>query len=171
MTAGALDEDRERCFAAGMDDYLTKPLDLARLQEVLDRWIPPAPESSPPQEATPNRQPSIDPVRLAVLRELGPADGRGLLPAAAEAFREGLGPSLEAIREALDDDGGALRSAAHKLQGAAANIGANRAAELCRELERLDGNRETEGPALVNQLEAELALVDRYLEQALSEVS
>jgi CheY-like chemotaxis protein/HPt (histidine-containing phosphotransfer) domain-containing protein len=173
MTAGALDEDRERCFAAGMDDYLTKPLDLARLQEVLDRWIPPTPvqESSPPQEATPNDQPSIDPVRLAVLRELGPADGRGLLPAAAEAFREGLRPSLQAIREALDDGGGALRSAAHKLQGAAANIGASRAAELCRELERLDGNREAEGPALVDQLEAELALVDRYLKQTLSEVS
>ena len=173
MTAGALDEDRERCFAAGMDDYLTKPLDLARLEEVLDRWIPPAPvqESSPPREVTLNGQPSIDPVRLAVLRELGPADGRGLLPAAAEAFREGLRPSLQAIREALDDGGGALKSAAHKLHGAAANIGASRAAELCRELERLEGNPEAEGPALVDQLEAELALVDRYLEQTLSEVS
>jgi PAS domain S-box-containing protein len=45
MTAGALDEDRERCVTAGMDDYLTKPVDPASLEEVLSRWIPPAPEA------------------------------------------------------------------------------------------------------------------------------
>lgn len=39
MTAGAQDEDRERCIAAGMDDYLSKPVDLAALDEALNRWI------------------------------------------------------------------------------------------------------------------------------------
>lgn len=38
MTAGAMDEDRERCLAAGMDDYITKPIDIASLEQALTRW-------------------------------------------------------------------------------------------------------------------------------------
>ncbi len=40
LTANALAEDRERCIAAGMDDYLAKPLSLASLSEMLQRWAP-----------------------------------------------------------------------------------------------------------------------------------
>ena len=43
MTAHALLEMRERCLAAGMQDYLTKPIDLAQLNQVLARWLPPLP--------------------------------------------------------------------------------------------------------------------------------
>jgi PAS domain S-box-containing protein len=39
MTAGALAEDRQRCLDAGMDDYLAKPIDLAELRAVLERWV------------------------------------------------------------------------------------------------------------------------------------
>jgi CheY-like chemotaxis protein len=38
MTAHALAEDRHRCLAAGMDDYLTKPIDTGKLQRALDEW-------------------------------------------------------------------------------------------------------------------------------------
>ena len=40
MTAGAMAQDRQQCFAAGMDDYLTKPLDLSELTRVLSQWLP-----------------------------------------------------------------------------------------------------------------------------------
>jgi CheY-like chemotaxis protein len=162
MTAGAQDEDRERCLSAGMDDYLSKPVDLAALDEALKRWVRRG--ITPETEA-----PAVDPGRLAVLRELGPADGRGLLPAAAGAFRRGIPSSVAALHQALDDGGGgALEQAAHTLKGAAANIGATGAASLCQELEDLghkDGG--PSGAELLNRLLAELARVDKELENAL----
>jgi PAS domain S-box-containing protein len=48
MTAGALAEDRDRCYAAGMDDYLAKPIDPDQLQAALDRWTSTEPEDPAP---------------------------------------------------------------------------------------------------------------------------
>ncbi|MEZ2389449.1 response regulator [bacterium RCC_150] len=163
MTAGAMDEDRERCLAAGMDDYLTKPVDMAQLGRVLERWIPKSAE--PVQETT---EAVFDAARLETLRGLGPDDGLGLLPAAARAFRQEAETSLEALRQATDNGGGEpLKQAAHKLKGSAANIGAVRVARLCEELERRPESV-AEARAVVAALDDELSLVDKALDHALS---
>jgi CheY-like chemotaxis protein/HPt (histidine-containing phosphotransfer) domain-containing protein len=214
MTAGAMDEDRERCLDAGMDDYLSKPVDELKLRSVLAQWIPrkmsdggvPADKGSAPKPGARPVQPAgssavrgaevgtvrgaeresgtelagvaallppelagpvLDPARLATLRSLGPADGRGLLPAAAQAFKGEILPSLEGIRAAAANGGEALGRAAHKLKGAAANIGATRAAGLCRQLERLDSGSSGAGLETIELLEAELALVAEALDEAL----
>ncbi|WP_115786746.1 PAS domain-containing hybrid sensor histidine kinase/response regulator [Arthrobacter silvisoli] len=206
MTAGAMDEDRERCLDAGMDDYLSKPVDELKLRSVLAQWVPrkapdggvPADESAAPAaeagsvrgtesgsvrgtEADSGAEiagvaamlppelagPVLDPARLATLRSLGPADGRGLLPAAAQAFKGEILPSLEGIRAAAASGGDALGRAAHKLKGAAVNIGATRAAGLCQQLEHLGSGSSGAGLETIEALEAELALVAEALDEAL----
>ncbi|MHA7272676.1 hybrid sensor histidine kinase/response regulator [Arthrobacter sp. TMT4-20] len=179
MTAGALSEDRERCRAAGMDDYLAKPVDLALLQTTLLRWVHtpgvPAPAvSAPTLPASPSAAAAVepgpaatprqvvDPARLELLRGLGAADGWGVLPAAAAAFLEGVPADLAALRRAIEQGTG-LRDAAHKLRGAAANIGADGVAALCGELEN-DAVADAEThPARIEELAAELELVSLAL--------
>ena len=46
MTANALNEDRDACLAAGMDDYVSKPVSLANLRAVIERWLPAAEASA-----------------------------------------------------------------------------------------------------------------------------
>jgi CheY-like chemotaxis protein len=166
MTAGVLDEDRERCSAAGMDDYLSKPVNMAELEAALDRWAgsqhqgesareqesPAAPELAEMQElaAMPGDDGVLDADRLEMLRELG------VLEATVRAFATEAGPSLENIRAASREGGNELAKAAHKLKGSAGNIGADHVARLCRELEE-SGRREVPAaPDLIAELEAAL---------------
>ena len=51
MTAAAMPEDRERCLAAGMDDYISKPVRMDDLRSALERWLPRATRSSERHDA------------------------------------------------------------------------------------------------------------------------
>ncbi|MFI7480952.1 response regulator [Kocuria sp. M1R5S2] len=173
MTAGAMAEDRRRCTAAGMDDYITKPVDLATLESVLDRWTrPPAPGTGPsavtgrvePEPAaTGPSAPAVDPARLELLRTLGDH----VLVATAHAFLQESRSSMRSLRQACPEGGAPMQSAAHKLVGSAGNIGATRAAELCRRIEE-HGRRGTPlEPHLLPQLEDEMRRVRDCLERIL----
>jgi CheY-like chemotaxis protein len=119
LTAGAGAADRERCLAAGMVEYLTKPVVPEALKAALDRWAPP------------------DPVRAAVLRRLDQVTGGDpgaapLVTALVCSFlAQGPGELLDAAGRG---DAPAVAAAAHKLQGAAANLGADELAAACADL-------------------------------------
>lgn len=172
MTAGVLAEDRERCRAAGMDDFVAKPIDLDTLAGVLARWVgapadPPVPSAE--LDAGPQVE-AVDVARLTQLRGIGAADGWGILPAVIGAFLDGLPVQREAVRYAAQSgDGTALHKAAHRLRGAAANLGAIPLASVCAELETRgrEGSRLDSVDDLLDQLEQELTRSSSALTQAL----
>lgn len=115
MTANALEGDREKCLAAGMDDYLSKPVTRARLEEVLQRWLVPA--------ATPvvAETQVIDPDRLAAAT----GDDAELAREILAIFADGLPELLARIEAAArQDDFSRLAAVAHELKGSAGNVGA-----------------------------------------------
>ncbi len=133
MTAHAMNGDRERCFAAGMDEYLSKPIDAALMFDVVEQ------ESATPSPAQPS---SID--RDSALARMG--GDEQLLQDVATIFLEDCPMRLQAIRSAIDQQSAVrLRHEAHALKGAAGNLSASGLFEAARTLERLGTDNQLAG--------------------------
>jgi len=108
LTARSRNEDRQRCLAAGMDDFLTKPIQAADLWEAIDRV------GRPREPAEQPSTPTLDP-RVLLAACGGDA---AILEKLCQAFRARLPDHLTAVLEALRErDALRLREAAHKLCG------------------------------------------------------
>jgi CheY-like chemotaxis protein len=161
MTAAAVEVDRERCLAAGMDDYIAKPVKPDSVDAALALWAienPGAPSLPTPPAARPTDTPTasevVDHHRLEVLRRIGPVDG-ALLRSMVDAFVRELPANLTFLQDAVRDaNSSAVRRRAHRLRGSAGNLGATILAALCGQLEELGHAGQLDGaPALLGELE------------------
>ena len=160
MTAGAVVGDRERCLAVGMDDYVSKPVQLDELDRALSRW------SAGSRLAVPE---VLDADQLGALWALDGGDG-SFLAALVESFLSSAAATLPSLAAAVSaGDVVALGQEAHRFKGEAATLGATGLAELCHELEAMDSplDRPAAG-AILGRVEAEMERVRTRLQAALS---
>ena len=160
MTANALPADREACFAAGMNDYVAKPIRAEELVAALKRAKPLVNGDG---GSAAIGYVSLDDAALGNLRELG---GDEFLGEVIDAFRADAPGLIGTLRSSLDErNADELRRAAHTLKSNGATLGAEEFAELCRTLEQRAKEGELGGAAeLADRIEQEY----RSLEEALS---
>jgi two-component system, sensor histidine kinase len=142
LTANAMEANRERCLAAGMDDFLPKPFTQVQLTQVLGRWAPlaqaPRPERAAPAETAPPAAAAAPVIDTEVLRNINALGRPALLGSLVDLYLEHSPPLLATIEAAVQ--GGEPRGlveAVHTLKSSTANLGGARLTELLRECEQL----------------------------------
>jgi two-component system, sensor histidine kinase and response regulator len=169
MTAAALPENRERCLAAGMDDYIAKPVLVGNVQWVLSRWLGGEARAQTSASADPVEPAGgvLDPDRLAALGQLDSAgNGSALLGRLVDCFLTSASADLAGLHAAVQrGDRTAMTDLVHRLKGAAASLGSTGLVDLCQELEAL-GSADVLTPVgdLLGRLEEEFGRVTSALD-------
>ncbi len=192
MTANALQGDREKCIAAGMDDYLTKPVVMQALRTILARWLTktesgmesalilPASLSnddtalglSTPASADDNADAtqlaSLDLGVLHTMRTLEFPESEGAVVEIFDTFFAAARAQLTSLNLLVEKgDREQVRRIAHSLRGSASSLGARRLAQFAQDLERQSSTFSPDMVALVAELQVELETVQALVAEQL----
>jgi CheY-like chemotaxis protein/HPt (histidine-containing phosphotransfer) domain-containing protein len=162
LTANAMAQDREECLNAGMDDHLAKPFSMQTMQEMLERWIPPAP--------------SGEVLDRQVLDGLGALQTNGKPELLARTLNLYLAESPKLMHKlkqaALADDAQEMARSAHSLKSSSANVGATLLSQYCADIEACARRAESEeARSIFARVEAEHARVQSALSAELESLA
>jgi signal transduction histidine kinase/response regulator RpfG family c-di-GMP phosphodiesterase len=152
MTAFAGDDDKELCTKAGMDDYLSKPINMDDIEKMILKWS--GVNKSQTFEDNMKRKtelqeketPLINQTAIQRLMDIGKQTDPGFLQQVLDMFVKQAPLDIKNIVQGFESGDFALMwKTAHKLKGTCLNIGAQRLAETCKEIERKGRNLENAG--------------------------
>ena len=151
MTAHAMKGDRERCLEAGMDGYVSKPINLQELYGQIDNLFPISKEDEEQEPDTERGEGMVH--REALLERVG--GDEDLLKELAELFMDDSLRLVDRIRRAvMQKDADELEKASHGLKGSVLNFEAKKVADIAQALETMGRNRDiTQAQNVVDELE------------------
>jgi len=187
MTAHVMKADRDKCLAAGMDDFLSKPVRVAHLEDILVRWLTGSTETMAVEvapssfdsaadrsdgDAVGNGAPAVEssssPVDLEILTELA-GDNEERLQELAERYIRQTTEQLLKLRDAIATGVAPdVKRIAHSAAGSSAMCGMKPMVALLRELERMgQTNQLAAAPRTYSEAEKEFARIKQFLDARL----
>ncbi|QMW04457.1 PAS domain S-box protein [Spirosoma foliorum] len=167
LTAGTVKGEREKCLAAGMDDFITKPIVEKSMASLFQKWLETQSIDTPEAIDVDDPDAHFDPQLLKTIS----GEDLDLLEKLMEAAEDELTSSLaNLLRQVEIRNLAGLKSAGHKMNGTALSAGMPSLAQLAYKLEHLEQFEETQVRTLLERTQSEIKLVTSLMSDVLKAV-